>query len=124
MVMKFNIINLVKLNLIYKKRKIRIKLNKYEYNLVKFLIKINLIKFIKKNNKNYDIFFNYIYNKPIFRNIKNISKPSRPVFISNKKLKFISNKYKSIFLLNTNKGILTNLEAINMKVGGLIIFKL
>lgn len=122
--MHIKIVNLIKLNLIYKKRKIRVKLNKYEFNLIKFLIKINLIKFVKKNNKNYDIFFNYINNKPIFRNIKNISKPSRSVFITNKKLKYISNKHKTLFLLNTNKGILTNLEAINMKIGGLIILKL
>jgi len=122
--MKINIINLIKLNLIYKKRKFRIKLNKNEYNLIKMLIKINLIKFIKKNNNTYDIFLNYLNNRPLFNNIKNVYKSSKLIFISNKKLKYITNKYKVILVLNTNKGILTNYEAINLNVGGIIILKL
>lgn len=122
--MKANIINLIKLNLIYKRRILRTKLNKYEYNLVKSLIKINLIKFIKKNNFSYDIFLNYLNERPLFNNIKNTYKPSKIIFISNKKLKYITNKHKVILILNTNKGILTNYEAIEMGLGGVIILKL
>jgi ribosomal protein S8 len=122
--MKSNIINLIKLNLIYKKRKIRVKLNNYEYNLIKVLMKLNIIKFIKKNNTSYDIFLNYLDGRLMFNNIKNAYKPSKLVFISYKKLKYITNKYKVILILNTNKGVLTNFEAINMQVGGIIILKL
>jgi ribosomal protein S8 len=122
--MKANIINLVKLNLIYKKRIVRTKLNKYEYNLLKALIKINLIKFIKKNEFSYDIFINYLGNRPLFNNIKNVYKSSQLIFISNKKLKYITNKHKIVLILNTSKGILTNYEAIEMGIGGVIILKL
>jgi ribosomal protein S8 len=122
--MKANVINLIKLNIIYKKRIVRTKLNKYEYNLIKTLIKINLIKFVKKNKFTYDIFINYLNSKPIFNNIKNTYKPSKLIFISKKKLKYITDKHKVILILNTNKGILTNFEAINMGVGGIIILKL
>lgn len=122
--MKTNIINLIKLNLIYKKRKFRIKLNKNEFNLIKMLVKINLIKFIRKNKNSYDIYLNYLNNRPLFSNIINTNKSSKLIFISNKKLKYITNKYKILLILNTNKGILTNFEAINLKVGGIIILKL
>lgn len=122
--MKANVINLIKLNLIYKKRVLRTKLNKYEFNLIKSLIKVNLIKFIRKNNFYYDIFLNYLGEKPLFSNIKNTYKSSKLIFISNKKLKYITNRYKIIFILSTSKGILTNYEAIEMGVGGLIILKL
>ena len=122
--MKSNIINIIKLNQIYKKKKFNKRLNKYEYNLIKTLIKINLIKFIIKKKNSYDIFINYLNNNMLFNNIKNTYKTSNLVFISVKKLIYITNKYKVVLILNTSKGILTNYEAIEKGVGGIIIIKL
>jgi len=122
--MHCRLINLIKLNLIYKKKFIRLKLNKYELKLIKILIKVNVIKFIKKNEDKYDIFLSYFDEKPIFQNLINVSKPSKPIFISCKTLKYITNKYKIVIILSTNKGLLTNFEAIQNNIGGMVILKL
>jgi ribosomal protein S8 len=122
--MVYKIINLIKLSFIYKKKIIKTSLNKNEIKLINSLIKINLIKFLKKNENNYYIYLNYFNKKAIFQNIINLNRPSNPLFVNHKTLKRITNKYKIILILNTNKGVLTNFEAVNKKLGGKIILKL
>ena len=118
------IINTIKINLMYKKKLIKLKLNKYELNIIKALMKINLIKLVKKNNNHYFIYLNYFEDEPLFKNIVNLNKSSKPIFITYNMLKYITYKYNIIIILNTNKGVLTNFEALNYKLGGVLILKL
>jgi ribosomal protein S8 len=117
--------NIIKINLLLKKKIVKLKLNKYQLKLIKSLIKINIIKFVKKkSNSNFIIYLNYLNEKPIFQNIINIYKPSKPILVSFKLLKNMTNKHKIILILNTNKGLLTNFEAIQLKIGGQLLLKL
>jgi len=114
-----NIINLIKIGLKYKKKYIKLKLNKNKKTLIKILIKLNFIKFIKLEKKNtYVVFFN---NSNVFKNIKNLYKPSSKLSISFRELKKLSFKKKWIIILSTNKGVITNFESIKKKTSGILI---
>jgi ribosomal protein S8 len=116
-----NLINLIKLNLIYKKKIIKYKYNKKNINIIKILIILNIIKYIKKTNKIIYIYINNLYKHNY---INNIYKPSRSIFLKNSVIKKLTLKKKWIFLLSTNKGIMTNFEAVKKKTGGILILKI
>jgi len=119
--MDYKLINLIKLNLIYKKKIFKYKINKKNINLIKILITLNIVKFVKKNKK-----FSYIYinNFVKYNFLKNLYKPSRKITLKNEIIKKLTLKKKWIFLVSTNKGILTNFEAIKKKLGGVILIKI
>jgi len=120
--MFYKLINNIKIATIYKKKLIRLNLNKSEINLIKILLKLNIIKFIKLNKNNqYDIIINHNNN---FKNIKNLFKPGQKISISMDELKILSFKKNWILILSTNKGILTNFEAIKKKTSGFLIMKI
>jgi ribosomal protein S8 len=90
-------------------------------------VKLNLITIVKKNiNKNLivDIYFQYIGGEPLFKNIKNLNKPSKTTLINYKQLLKINKKNNSLFIISTNKGLITNFEAEKYKIGGNIILKI
>ena len=120
--MFYRLINNIKIAIIYKKKLIRLNLNKTEINFLKILLKLNIIKFIKKNKNNrYDIIINHNNN---FKNIKNLFKPGQKISISLNELKNLSFKKNWILILSTNKGVLTNFEAIKKKTSGFLIMKI
>jgi ribosomal protein S8 len=119
--MKSNLINLIKLNLIYKKKIIKYKYNKKNLSIIKILIILNIIKYVKRNNKTIYIYINNLYKHNY---INNIYKPSRSVFLKNSIIKKLTLKKKWVFLLSTNKGIITNFEAVKKKTGGILILKI
>jgi len=119
--MDFNLINLIKLNLIYKKKIIKYKFYKKNINIIKILINLNIIKYVKKNNTNIFIYLNNFYKKNY---LNSFYKPSNSIFLKIKIIKKITLKKKWIFLISTNKGILTNFEAIKKNIGGLLILKI
>jgi len=120
--MFYKIINLIKVNYILKKKKLKTKLNKKDFEIIKLFMKLNLIKFVKKDNKYFDIYFKYAKNNIMFFNIKNMYKPSKPTFINIKEIKKINKKNNNIFILSTNKGVITNFEAEKNNIGGVLIF--
>jgi ribosomal protein S8 len=124
--MYYNIINLIKMGYLYKKKNLKIKIYKNQQQLLKILIQLNMIKFLKKidNYNNYMIYLTYVNNKPIFSNIKNLYKPSKIYYITLKNLIKFNKNNRSIILMSTNKGVMTNFEAINLKCGGILIAKL
>lgn len=119
--MFYKLINNIKIALIYKKTLIRLKLNKNEINLIRILIKLNLIKFIKKNNDKFDIIINHTNN---FKNVKNLYRPGQKISISKNELQKITVKKKLILVLSTNKGLLTNFEALKKNTSGFLIMKI
>lgn len=119
-----NTINVIKINYYFKKKKLKIKLNKKEIKILKIFLKLNIIKLIKNNKNIFNIYFQYINNEPIFKNIKNMYKPSKPLFINLKQIIKINKKNNYIFFLSTNKGVINNWEAEKYKIGGILILKI
>lgn len=117
-------INLIKVSILKNKKGFIIKNNNKNINILKVFLKINIIKFIKIKNDYIIVYINYINNKPVFKNIENMFKPSNKNYISLKELKKINEKHNWIFLISTNKGIINSLDAINLKIGGLLIAKI
>lgn len=122
--MFYKCLNGVKLSILYNKKGFIVSKNKNNLDLLKTLIKINIIKFIRIDSKYIYVYINYINNKPVFKNITNMFKPGHKMRISLKNLKKISYKYNWILILSTSKGILNNFEAIKEGVGGIIITKI
>lgn len=122
--MFYKCINGLKLSIIYNKKGFIVQNNVKNLNLLKVLLKIGIIKFIKVEGKNFVVYINYINNKPIFKNIINMYKPSNKNYISLKNLKKISLKKNWILILSTNKGVMNNFEALNKNLGGLLIAKI
>lgn len=122
--MFYKCINGIKLSILYNKKGFIIENNKNNLDLLKNLIKINIIKFIKIEDKKILVFINYINNKPVFKNIINLFKPGHKMFISLKNLKKISEKHNWILIISTNQGVLNNFEAVKKKTGGVLISKI
>jgi ribosomal protein S8 len=123
--MFYKIINTIKINYILKKKNLKIKLNKKDIQILKIFLKLNIIKLIKQNNNNiFDISFQYINGEVVFKNIKNLNKPSKPTIINLKQILEINKKKNCILFLSTNKGLINNFEAERYKIGGIIILQI
>ncbi|WP_343188157.1 30S ribosomal protein S8 [Buchnera aphidicola (Ceratoglyphina bambusae)] len=99
------------------------------YLFVKFSkFKVSILEVLKKEGyiEKYEIlneikiFLKYFNGKPVIENIKKISKPSLRVYRNKNNLpKVISGL--GISIISTSKGVLTDLEAKKLGVGGEII---
>jgi len=116
------IINLIKNNYNLKNDHVKInKLNKNDFKIIKIFLKLNIIKIVKNKNNNFVLYFKYLNKNTIFGNVKNFYKPSKPCFLNLKEIKKINKKKNNIFILSTNKGLITNFEAEQNNVGGILI---
>lgn len=122
--MFYKIINTIKINYILKKKNLKIKLNKKDIQILKIFLKLNIIKLIKKNKNIFNISFQYINNEIIFKNIKNLNKPSKPTIINLRQILEINKKGNHILFLSTNKGLINNFEAEKHKIGGIVILQI
>jgi len=68
-----------------------------------------------------NITLRYFYNKPIFKNLKIVSKPSYIKYLKLKDLCKIVDK-RNVLFLSTNKGLLTSLECKKHQIGGTLSF--
>lgn len=119
--MDYKLINLIKLNLIYKKKVLKYKIKKSNINIIKILITLNIIKYVKKENKHVYIYINNFIKHNF---LKNLYKPSKKMFLKNEIIKKLTIKKKWIFLVSTNKGVLTNFEAVKKNLGGIMLLKI
>lgn len=123
--MFFKIINTIKINYLLKKKNLKIKLNKKDISILKIFLKLNIIKLIKHNSNNvFEISFQYINNDIIFKNIKNLNKPSKPTILNLKQILEVNKKKNHILFLSTNKGLINNFEAEKYKIGGVLILQI
>lgn len=120
--MFYKIINLIKINLMFKNKIIKIKLHKNDFNILKIFLKLNIIKSIKHFNKNYYILF--LNNNNYYNNIINLYKPSKTQHIKYRNICLINKKKTNISILSTNKGLINNFEAEREKIGGILIMNL
>lgn len=120
-------INMIKLNYILKRRCVKLTLNKNDMKIIKILLQLNIISMVKKNwntKNSYTVFFKYLKGEPVFNSILNLYKPSKPVFIGLKELCTINKKKIKIFILSTNKGLITNFDAEQKKLGGVLVLSI
>lgn len=89
------------------------------------LLKVNLIKSFTIKNNLIHLEFNSIKNKFFYKNLTNFynirnKRVFRLKFL--KKFHFFNNS--STYILSTSRGFLTQREAINNQIGGILFFKL
>jgi len=114
-----NLLSSINNGYISKKNKITQTNSNQTINLLNIFIQNGFIKTyqLKINNK-IDILLKYKNNKPVLDKIKKISKPSKRVYLKNKNL-YINKT--GIYILSTSKGILTDLQAKKLNIGGELI---
>jgi small subunit ribosomal protein S8 len=117
-----NFFSKIKNGYLAKKYKITQYKSKQIINILNILIKEGLIKSYKiskkKNNIIY-IYFKYKNNESIIKQIIRMSKPSKRFYIKNKDLFKI--KKKGIYLISTSYGVITDLQAKKLNLGGELI---
>lgn len=117
-----NLFSTIKNGYLSKKPKITQQNSKQSLNLLNILIREGFIKSYKINSNNQlNIYLKYKNNKPVITEIKRLSKPSKRLYIKNKDLYI---KKKGFYIISTSNGILTDLEAKKLNLGGELICKI
>ena len=116
----FNILNSKKMP------RITIKLTSKSLNLIRLMYSTRIIQnyvVTKQNNINYITFCSYYYkNTAYFSHFKLVSTPSKSQTVSSKALRVINKSLgNSIILLETDKGIITHIDAISYNIGGRVL---
>lgn len=101
--------------------------SKMKEAIANVLLKESYIKSVSKkkrlNNKMLEIGILYSDNKPKIQGVQRISKFSKRVYQKSGLLRPFKSGYGRI-VLSTNKGILTDRQAVKEKVGGEVLFKI
>ena len=114
-----NLFSKIKNGYLAKKSKIVQQKSKQSISILNILVKEGFIKSYKINSKNQlNIYLKYRKNKAVIIEIKRLSKPGKRLYITNKNL--YQNK-KGFYIISTSIGILTNLQAKKLNVGGELI---
>ncbi len=117
-----NLFSKIKNGFLSKKTKIIQQNSKQTINILNILINEGFIKSYKINSKNQiEIFLKYKNNKSVISDIKRLSKPGKRLYIKNKDLYI---KKKGFYIISTSLGLLTDLEAKKLNVGGELICKI
>ena len=114
-----NLFSKIKNGYLAKKSKIVQQKSKQSISILNILVKEGFIKSYKINSKNQlNIYLKYRKNKAVIIEIKRLSKPGNRLYITNKNL--YQNK-KGFYIISTSIGILTDLQAKKLNVGGELI---
>nr|YP_010394217.1 ribosomal protein S8 [Phytophthora cinnamomi]DAZ88736.1 TPA_asm: ribosomal protein S8 [Phytophthora cinnamomi var. cinnamomi]UXG55802.1 ribosomal protein S8 [Phytophthora cinnamomi]WRY73337.1 ribosomal protein S8 [Phytophthora cinnamomi]WRY73377.1 ribosomal protein S8 [Phytophthora cinnamomi]WRY73417.1 ribosomal protein S8 [Phytophthora cinnamomi] len=117
-----NLFSKIKNGYLSKKSKIVQQKSKQSINILNILVKEGFIKSYKINSKNQlDIYLKYKKNKAVITEIKRLSKPGKRLYITNKDL---YKKKTGFYIISTSIGILTDLQAKKLNVGGELICKI
>ncbi len=117
-----NLFSKIKNGFLSKKTKIIQQNSKQSINILNILVNEGFIKSYKINSKNQiEVFLKYKNNKSVINEIKRISKPGKRLYLKNKDLYI---KKQGFYILSTSLGILTDLEAKKLNVGGEFICKI
>ena len=114
-----NLFSKIKNGYFSKKSKIIQHKSKQSINILNILVKEGFIKSYKINSKNkLDIYLKYKKNIKVITEIKRLSKPGKRLYINTKDL---YKKKKGLYIISTSIGILTDLEAKKLNIGGELI---
>lgn len=117
-----NLFSKIKNGYLAKKSKIVQQKSKQSINILNILVKEGFIKSYKINSKNQlDIYLKYKKNKSVITEIKRLSKPGKRLYINNKDL---YKKKTGFYIISTSLGIVTDLQAKKLNVGGELICKI
>lgn len=117
-----NLFSKIKNGYLSKKSKITQQYSKQSINILNILVKEGFIKSYKINSNNQlDIYLKYKQNKAVISEITRLSKPGKRLYIKNKDLYI---KKKGFYIISTSIGILTDLQAKKLNVGGELICKI
>lgn len=117
-----NLFSKIKNGYLAKKSKIIHQNSKQNINILNIFIREGFIKTYKINSKNQlDIYLKYKKNIAVISEIKRLSKPGKRLYITNKDL---YKKKSGFYIISTSIGILTNLQAKKLNVGGELICKI
>lgn len=117
-----NLFSKIKNGFLSKKTKIIQQNSKQSINILNILVNEGFIKSYKINSKNQiEIYLKYKNNKSVINEIKRLSKPGKRLYLKNKDLYV---KKQGFYILSTSLGILTDLEAKKLNVGGELICKI
>ena len=117
-----NLFSKIKNGYLAKKSKIIQQKSKQSINILNILLNEGFIKSYKINSKNQlDIFLKYKKKKAVLTDITRLSKPGKRLYINNKDL---YKKKKGFYIISTSLGILTDLQAKKLNVGGELICRI
>jgi small subunit ribosomal protein S8 len=117
-----NLFSKIKNGFLSKKTKIIQQNSKQSINVLNILINEGFIKSYKIDSKNQiEIYLKYKNDKSVINEIKRMSKPGKRLYLKNKDLYI---KKQGFYILSTPLGILTDLEAKKLNVGGELICKI
>lgn len=117
-----NFFSKIKNGFLSKKIKILQQNSKQSIDILNILINEGIIKSYKINSKNQiEVYLKYKNNKSVIYEIKRISKPGKRLYIKNKDLYI---KKQGLYILSTSLGVITDLEAKKLNVGGELICKI
>lgn len=118
---RLNFISILKVAYLGRKKTINIKFENFTFDLLIFFYKKGWILSWILIDSGVQIYLRYINNKPIFSNIKIISKSGYRVYKPKKKtIKYYKDNIDIILL--TSKGLMTLKEADNLQIGGEVYF--
>jgi len=119
-----NLFSKIKNGYLSNKSKIIQRKSKQTINVLNIFIREGFIKSYKislKNQNELEIYLKYKNNQPTLTEIKRLSKPGKRLYIKNKNL---YKKKKGFYILSTSNGILTDLQAKKLNIGGELICKI
>jgi small subunit ribosomal protein S8 len=107
---------------VQQKEYVYISYNKQYIEVLKILYQQGLIQSYKlQKNAIILIVLRYYFNKPIFKDLKIVSKPSNSYYLKLIDLHFLSDKKYKLFI-STSKGLLTGMECKQYGLGGKLLF--
>lgn len=117
-----NLFSTIKNGFLSKKTKIIQQNSKQSINVLNILVNEGFIKSYKINSKNQiEVYLKYKNNKSVINEIKRVSRPGKRFYIKNKDLYI---KKQGFYIISTSLGILNDLEAKKLNVGGELICKI
>jgi small subunit ribosomal protein S8 len=117
-----NLFSKIKNGFLSKKTRIIQQNSKQSINVLNILLNEGFIKGYKINSKNQiEIFLKYKNNKTVINGIQRLSKPGKRLYIKNKDLYI---KKHGVYIISTSLGLITDLEAKKLNIGGELICKI
>ena len=114
-----NLFSKIKNGYLVRKLKITHQKSQQSINILNIFVKEGFIKSYKINSQNQlDIYLKYKKNKAALTQLKRLSKSGKRLYINNKNL---YKKKTGFYILSTSIGILTDLQAKKLNVGGELI---
>ena len=110
-----NLFSKIKNGYLSNKSKITHQKSKQIINILNIFVKEGFIRSYKINSNQLDIYLKYRKNKSVIIELKRLSKPGKRLYINNKDL---YKKKRGIYILSTSVGVVTDLQAKKLNVGG------